>query len=71
MAALSRISATGLTVAAITTVTAGLTTAAGTPAAQQAYAARAAAPAGSGQCAPAWRAVPGVSPGWSQAMVDV
>ena len=71
MAALSRISATGLTVAAITTVTAGLTTAAGTPAAQQAYAARAAAPAGSGQCAPAWRAVPAPDPGVSNVLFGV
>jgi len=68
MAALSRISATGLTVAAIATVTAGLTAAAGTPAAHQGYATRVAAPAGGVRCAPAWRAVPVPDPGVSNVL---
>ena len=65
MALSPRISTTGLTVAAIATVTAGLTAAAGTPAAAPAahrYAVRV-APAGGGRCAPAWRAVVAPDPG--------
>ena len=71
MAALSRISATGLTVAAIATVSAGLTAAAGTPAAHQGYATRVAAPAGGVRCAPAWRAVPVPDPGVSNVLFGV
>jgi hypothetical protein len=67
MAPLPRIPTTGLTAAAIATVTAGLTAAAGTsasaPPVHLAYATPVAALAGSGRCAPAWRAVPAPDPG--------